>query len=297
MTEPSARRTSRLRAVPAMEALKDLWRDYHWPTKVTVTLLIISCVLGATLAGWPSIEAGTTPALRLFASDAFRSLLTLTIGLFIAVNFYVRANRGVLDGDEHYNVARALAFGYFKNFLVPALQLAAREGAVLQVFQPQSMDDLRAYAARIEPRIRGRFEHEWLPLVEEPSPDGPPRRTVLAIRRPIDLPSVDQQEPPFFFDAPTALFTVQDFYAALNRRRIEQRKESIDAKTQLRYQNGQIDSFFRHLDYLFATDAGHEAVRDIVSTMEQLHALRMSLRYVGADELDRRYPEPSAGRV
>ncbi len=288
---PSGRPTG-FRSRPAAEALKDLWRDYHWPTKVAAAVLILSCIVGGTLAGWPSIAVGSSPALRVLASDAFRTLLTLTIGLFIAVNFYVRARRGVLDGDEHYNVARALSFGYFKNFLVPALQLASREDALLQVFKPQSMDDLRAYTARIEPRIRARFEHEWLPLVEEPLPGGPPRRTVLAIRRPIDAER-GQDAQPFFFDTPTALFTVQDFYAALNRRRVDQRKEPLDDQTVLRYQEGQIDSFFTHLEFLFTTRAGHDAVRDLVPTMEQLNALRTSLAYVGAQELERRYPAPS----
>jgi hypothetical protein len=295
MTDTSSSRGAPLRIDPVIDALKDLWRDYHWPTKATVALLILSCIVGATLAGWPSIYAGSNPVLRFFASDAFRTLLTLVIGLFIAVNFYIRARRGVLDGDEHYNIARALAFGYFKNFLVPALQLARRERAELQVFQPQSMADLQVYASRIEPRIRARFEHEWLPLVEAPRPDGPPRRTVLAVRRPIGPRAAGQQSQPFFFDAPTALFTVQDFYAALNRRLAEQHKEPIDGKTQLRYQNGQIDSFFRHLDFLLTNDTGHDAVRDLVATMDELSELRMSLRYVRAEELERRYPATSTG--
>lgn len=295
MTDASSGRRTPLRARQVIQALKDLWRVYHWPTKLVAAVLILSCLVGATLAGWPSIPAGSNPVLRFFASDAFRTLLTLVIALFIAVNFYIRARRGVLDGDQHYNIARALAYGYFKNFLVPALQLAVHEKAMLQLFKPETMDDLRMYASQIEPRIRERFEHEWLPLVEEPQPDGPPRRTVLVMRRPIPPPSADQQVQPFFFDAPTALFTVQDFYGALNRRLIEQRKEPIDDKTTLEYQNGQIDSFFQHLDYLFKNDAGREAVRDIVQTTDELSALRKSLSYVSADELDRRYPAPSPG--
>jgi hypothetical protein len=167
-----------------IDALKDLWRDYHWPTKASVALLILSCIVGATLAGWPSIYAGSNPILRFFASDAFRTLLTLVIGLFIAVNFYIRARRGVLDGDEHYNIARA-RLRLLQELPRISTQLARRERAELQVFQPQSRADLQAYASRIEPRIRERFEHEWLSLVEAPRPDGPPRRTVLAARRPI----------------------------------------------------------------------------------------------------------------
>lgn len=295
MTDMPTSARTRLRARAVGEALRNLWRDYHWPTKVAVAVLILSCIVGATLAGWPSIPGSSNPVLRFFASDAFRTLLTLAIALFIAVNFYIRASRGVLDGDEHYNVARALAFGYFKNFLVPALQLAEKERAVLHVFQPQSMEDLRTYVSRIEPQIRERFEHDWLALVQTPRPNGPPRRTVLAIRRPIDKPPASQKSQTLFFDAPTALFTVQDFYAALNRRRIDQHKEPIDDRTQLRFQNGQIDSFFRHLDFLFTTDAGHEAVRDLVPTMEELDALRKSLRYVGPEELNQRYPRRSPG--
>jgi hypothetical protein len=293
MTDTLSSRRRPLRASAVIQALKDLWLDYHWPTKSATVVLILSCIVGATLAGWPSIPAGSSPMVRFFASDAFRTLLTLAIALFIAVNFYIRARRGVLDGDEHYNIARALAFGYFKNFLVPALQLARRAGAVLQVFEAQSMDDLRAYASRIEPQIRQRFEHEWLPIVETPSPDGPPRRTVLAIRRPVDTATTGHEPPRLFFDAPTALFTVQDFYAALNRRRIDQHKEPIENGTLLGYQNGQINSFYRQLDVLFTTSAGREAVRDIVPTMDELADLRSSLRYVGAEELSRRYPGPS----
>lgn len=295
MTGESPSQRGHVSARPVLEALKDLWSDYHWPSKGAVALLLLSCIVGGTLAGWPSIEVGSNPALKIFASDAFRTLLTLVIGLFVAVNFYIRARRGVLDGDEHYNVARALAFGYFRNFLVAALQLADREGAQLQVFKPQSMRDLQLYTSRLEPQIRERFEHVWLPLVEAPRPDGPPRRTVLAIRRPLEASSVGKPFQPFFFDAPTALFTVQDFYAALNRRRVEQHKEPIDDSTQVRYQNGQIDSFFHHLDFLFTTDVGHGAVKELVPTMEALSALQIKVRYVDAEELDRRYPAPRTG--
>jgi hypothetical protein len=98
----------------------------------------------------------------------------LVIGLFIALNFYIRARRGVLDGNEHYNIARA-RLRLLQELPRISTQLARRERAELQVFQPQSMADLQANASRIEPRIRERFEHEWLSLVEAPRPDGPPR--------------------------------------------------------------------------------------------------------------------------
>ena len=120
----------------------------------------MACILGATLAGWPSTPAGSSPVVRFLLATPSRPFLALTVALFIAVNLYIRTRRGFLDGDEHHSIARAQAFGYFKNFLVSAVQLDGREGAQLQVFRPRSMEDLRAYASRIEPRIRERFEHE-----------------------------------------------------------------------------------------------------------------------------------------
>jgi hypothetical protein len=316
-----------------------LWRDYYWPTKVAILLLVLSLLWGIALAGWPQLEAASPPLVKALADSSLQSLLTLTIGLFIAVNFYARARGGLLDGDDHYNIARALAFGYFKNFLVPALQLAHRDGRELQVFRPVTISDLHAYSREIEPVLKSLFEHEWLPVVETPLPGGPPRRTVLSLRSPRGsagagrgaigprdlgdratrvatelvglvtrlVPEVPFQrisidpgpgvtrteeqsaEPGFFFDAPTALFTVQDFYAALNRRREDQGKEPIRQDKVLKYQNGQISSFFAHLKFLFGTEAGLAAVADLVGSMTVLEELGAGMREVSLDELRQRY--------
>lgn len=291
-TEPQAdgdpaARAARTRAL--REALADLWRDYHWPTKLVLALIVVQGVWGAAAAGWPRIEEQAAPVVVALLSDSTQALLTLLIALLVAVDFYARARRGVLDGDEHYNVARALAFGYFKNFLVPALRLAERTGHDLMIFRPRSMAELRRYSAELDQRLRGRFEHAWMPLVDSPTPGGPPRRTVLALQRP--LPGRPADEEPFFFDAPTALFTVDDFYAALNRRRAEDGKAPLNPQTVLRYQNGQIDSFFRHLDFLFRTEAGLDAVADLVPDAGALAALRTRLRQADFADLDRRYPD------
>jgi hypothetical protein len=283
---PTESRRLRWRAI--RQAVEDLWRDYHWPVKLTLALIIASSLWGAAIVGWPELDADTAPFVRALASDPARNLMTFVIAFLIAVNFYVRARRGVLDGDEHYNVARALAFGYYKNFLVPALQLARRAQRELQVFRPSSMEQLRRYSTDLEPRLRKLFEHEWMPLVEAPAPGGPPRRTVLALQSPSE--GTDVEGAPFFFDAPTALFTVNDFYDALNRRRMDDGKEPINPETVRRYQNGQIGSFFHHLAFLFDTEAGYTAVRDIVPTREDLADLRNYLREVTMAELEARYP-------
>ncbi len=281
-------RSYRLNWSAVRAALRDLWSDYHWPVKLLLALIVLSSIWGAAIVGWPEWDADTPRWLQAVASDPFRNLLTLVIAFLIAVNFYMRARRGVLDGDEHYNVARALAFGYFKNFLVPALQLARRDGCTLQIFRPSSMADMRHYMRKLQPVILQRLQPAWMPLVEQPQPDGPPRRTVLALSSP-PADQVGHQGQRFFFDAPTALFTIVDFYAALNRRRSDSGKPPIDDATVERYQNGQIDSFFQHLDYLFTTTPGFQAVRDIVGDTAALVALRKHLQLVRLTDLEQRF--------
>lgn len=275
------------------EALADLWRDYHWPVKLLFALVVLSSIWAASIVGWPEWDANTPRWLKAVASDPFRNLLTLIIAFLVAVNFYMRARRGVLDGDEHYNVARALAFGYFKNFLVPALQLAKNRNCQLQIFRPETMQDLQRYTSKLQQRILDAMQPQWLPLVEQPRPGGPPRRTVLALQS----PRADQQhaETAFFFDAPTALFTVEDFYKALNRRREDSGKQPLNEATLCRYQNGQIDSFFSHLEFLFATAPGLAAVADIVTDQQQLLQLRQQLQEVTIAELEQRYPAAAPG--
>jgi hypothetical protein len=195
-------------------------RDYHWPSKMVLTLLVVACLLGAAITGWPRATVHWPGPLRALGSGDTETLLALMLALFVAIRFYQRADAGTLDGDEHYNVARALAFGYFKNFLVPALRLAEQDNEHLYVFCPQSMDDLTAYSTEIEPRVRSLFDHDWQPVVPQPE-HGAPRRTVLVVRRRREpITTGEGPTAPFMFDAPTALFTVQDFYAALNRRRL-----------------------------------------------------------------------------
>ena len=219
------------------------------------------------------------------------TLLALVLALFVAVRFYQRADAGTLDGDEHYNVARALAFGYFKNFLVPALRLAERDNEQLYLFCPRSMADLNDYSTEIEPQVRSLFDHEWQPVVPHPV-QGAPRRTVLVVRRRREpLVTSDGPAVPFMFDAPTALFTVQDFYAALNRRRQDDGAEPLSQQNVLRYQNQQIESFFRHLALLFQADYGWPAVHDVVATPAALAQLHGRMQLASADDIRRWYPE------
>jgi hypothetical protein len=271
-------------------AVRDMNRDYHWPSKVVLTVLVVACLLGAAITGWPRGTAHWPGPLRALGSGDMETLLALILALLVAVRFYQRADAGTLDGDEHYNVARALAFGYFKNFLVPALRLADHDDEQLYVFCPRSMDDLSAYSTEIEPRVRSLFDHDWQPVVPQPE-HGAPRRTVLVVRRRREpITTGAGPSAPFMFDAPTALFTVQDFYAALNRRRVDDGAEPLSQQNVLRYQNQQIDSFFRHLALLFQSDYGWPAVSDLVATPTALAQLHARLHLAAADDIRRWYP-------
>jgi hypothetical protein len=129
------------------------------------------------------------------------TLLGLTLALFVAVRSYQRADAGTLDGDEHHNVARALASGTSRISSYPRLRLAEQ-------------DNEQLYA---------------------------PRRTVLVVRhRREPITTGEWPTAPFVFDAPTALFTVQDFYAALNRRRLDDGAEPLSQQSVLHYPNQQI---------------------------------------------------------
>jgi len=280
---------SRLDPSAVREALSDLWRDYHWPVKLVFSLIILSSLWATALVGWPELDAGTPRWLRMLASDPLRYLLSVLIAFLIAINFYMRARRGVLDGDEHYNVARALAFGYFKNFLVPALQLAEKHDCELHIFHPDDMAELQEYASKLRREIEGKTVAEWLPLAKKPSRKSPPVRHILGLLASRN----DPDKADYFFDAPTTLFTIGDFYATLKKRRMDSGKPEIDAATIRRYQNGQIASFFNHIDYLFTSEPGHAAVRhyfddlpDIKLLLSQLHG---RLREVSLEELRARF--------
>lgn len=284
----ASRPRRRLDMSAVRRAVADFWITYRWPVKLVFALVIASSLVGVALAAWPELNEESPRWLLAFTSDATRTLLTFVIALFIAINFHMRARKGVLDGDEHYNVARALAFGYFKNFLVPALQRAEQDGRLLHVLRPGSLRDMHTYSREIEPRLKAIFQQTWLPVVEQPIPGGTPRRTVLALQAPPSSPASGAE--PFFFDVPTALFTVNDFYAAMNRRLEEQGKEPIAAEVLVEYQNGQIDSFFQHLEFLFRTSPGFAAVKDIVASTSELNGLHTLLRLVTVGDLNHQYP-------
>ncbi|NQX12958.1 hypothetical protein HQQ80_15095 [Microbacteriaceae bacterium VKM Ac-2855] len=249
----------------------DMWRDYHLPTKVVFSVLLTSIIGSLVLTTWPEIAPAPPWWVRLLFGDPFRALLTFAIAFFIAVRFYSRAREGVVAGDEHYSIARGLSFGYFKNFLVMALLYADKENRTVRIFQPRSLEELTLYDTVIAPHVRAQYRAEMVDVTANLGPHVKrSRRTILSLQSPTPTGGAT---PWFLFDAPSTLFTVGDFYDAINRQRMSDGKAPLANETIAEYQGGQITRFYEQLKFLFTEDSSLAGVDDIVGTVEELRRL------------------------
>jgi len=254
--------------------------DYHWITKLIAIALVLCCLLGAGVAYWgEGLLLSRQPALeRLLVSDAFRMLLTLVFALLIAVSIKRRQNAGLLDGDEHYSIGRALAFGYFKNFLVGTLMLAREKQRTLYIFKPASVQDLRRFEHEVWPEIVRRMQTR----TEDIGAVAHARREPLT-RRVVVIEAARSGDEEFWMDFPTTLFTVGDYYESWNRWLTSNHKPAIHPTRLLRFEQQQIDEFFRHLRLLMTSDIGGKATAEFglapaeLAQLQQQHFVELSL--------------------
>ncbi|MFT3778087.1 MAG: hypothetical protein QM772_07385 [Ottowia sp.] len=266
-------RPSYLRA--SWQAFKLLLDDYHWITKLLTVLLAACCMLGAVVAysapgalgraiasvNWSSVE-------NMLVSDSFRMLLTLLIALLVGVSIKRRQMAGLLDGDEHYTIGRALAYGYFKNFLVGALLLAREKGRKLYVFKPDSVADLRTFETEDWPKLADLIQPRTEEIVTGHSGRKPLTRRVVVV----GAAGIGGEE--VWIDFPTTLFTVGDYYASWNRWLSANGRPTVNEPRRRKLEQTQIDDFFRHLKLLMEKDIGYEAVADSGITSVEFAALR-----------------------
>lgn len=250
--------------------------DYHWVTKALALVLVACCVLGVAAAYWgDGVLAGLMRDVdwrrveRVLTSDSFRMLLTLAIALLIAVSIKRRQAAGLLDGDEHYNIGRALAFGYFKNFLVGTLILAAEKGRTLYIFKPDNVADLRTFEHEVWPEIARKLQTR----TEEVRPDTH-RASAPLVRRVVVIGSASTGGDEFWMDFPTTLFTVGDYYESWNRWLADNDRPLVHQSRLLKFEQTQIDEFFRHLRLLMTSGIGRKAVEDFGLTQDELIALQ-----------------------
>lgn len=266
--------TSTLKA--SWRAFKLVLHDYHWITRLIAVALVLCCLLGAAVAFWgegliahPAATERLLAVERLLVSDPFRMLLTLVFALLIAVSIKRRQDEGLLDGDEHYSIGRALAFGYFKNFLVGTLLLARHKNRILCVFKPQTVDELRSFEHEVWPDIVRKTQTRTEDVRPGLSSQHPPltRRVVVIGSATAD----DGQE--FWVDFPSTLFTVGDYYESWNRWLEHEGKATIHPDQLKQLEQKQIDGFFHHLRALMSGDIGKKAVQEFDLSLGELKIL------------------------
>ncbi|MFC7337893.1 STING domain-containing protein [Haloferula chungangensis] len=256
----------------------EIWNDYPWISRVATVSLVMTSLLDIFQnATGPDGWLAWLPEnlLATITSGGMNTLLTLLVALGIGLHLKKRQLRGLLDGTEHYDIGRALAFGYFSNFLVAALILVRMESRkrgrplVFRVVCPSNIRELEDFKTVVEPQIRqwaGKRELEGI----YKSGASVIKRSILIISR-VTGP---QSEEDLYFDFPTTLYTLHDYYESWNMWLEENGKAPLAEIVIERMQEQQVTAFERHLHGLFHSTTGLAAVRHLgIHQLEDLSSL------------------------
>ncbi|RZI98955.1 MAG: hypothetical protein EOP39_26015 [Rubrivivax sp.] len=268
----------RISARQGWDALRELWREYSWPTK-TATLLLMGAALLSIFKPFDcAVPALCMPAplLESLSSDGMLTLLTLTVAFCIGIHIKLRQEKGLVDGAEHYSIGRALAYGYFSNFIIGVLLtlradsdrlgLQRGQGLKMHVIIPRSIGDLEAFRESIEKNVRLQSEsrdmHD-LGNVERKLF----KRSLLALTR-VGAESESNAET-FYLDFPTTLYTMQDFLQTWNLWLSDAGRTPLPDDEVRRLQQKYIADFFAHLKDLANSELGVEAARRLGAKLQQ----------------------------
>lgn len=264
-------------------AIRLLWKEYTGITRGATLILIVVSFLSIT----KELECITKPVcipagwMSALTSDGMLTLWTLVIALCVGIHLKIRQEKGLLDGAEHYSIGRALAYGYFSNFLVGALLLISKKSEErglqgddrlkLRVVFPSTLSELDHFRNTLEQQLRAKTKNLAI--------DGIYGRATQTLRRNVMVLTTAADETQaaqdFYLDFPTTLYTVQDYFATWNIWLKENGKLPLDEAEIARLQKKQIDDFFRHLEDLSRSDVGVKAVGKlgVDLTKEQLSTL------------------------
>lgn len=251
--------------------LRAISREYNWLAKLATVLLLVAAFISIAMQAYPEfarlciwqpvcvLPPGFYAAM---ASDGMLTFLTLMIALGVAVELRLRQYRGGVD-EAGYNIGRALAYGYFSNFLLPTMLLARSEtqrlglppdkAIRLSVVYPANVSALKAFHANVEPQIRDFLKTRDLEG-SYPSGAGFLKRRVLVVSR---APGVGDGSD-MFFDFPTTLYTLGDYYASWNEWRVSEGRAPDDAGVLDELQQVQVNNFFAELRRLCEDGGGLE---------------------------------------
>lgn len=269
-----------------VKGLLALWSEYTLFTRA-ITLALVGVALmniavayaGPTACLWGPLCFLSGSLQSAIASDGAVTLLTLTIALAVGVHLKVRARQGLLDGSEHYDIGRALAYGYFANFLAPALLLVRTESRKrtaqsaplrLWVVFPSTVGELTKFKTDVEPLIRERTATRKLQGVYQTGGTVVQRSLLVVSKQPGEAGQGDD----CYFDFPTTLYTLHDYYAMWNAWQTEHKNAAINDAVMQEDEQRQMNVFFTQLQNLFTSSVGLKGVGHLgISSMAELASL------------------------
>ena len=248
-----------------------LWNEYTWVTRGATLILIVVSFLSIT----KELDCLTEPVciplalMTALTSDGMLSLWTLIIALCVGIHLKMRQEKGLLDGTDHYNIGRALAYGYFSNFLVGALLLIREKSKArklsyenrlkLRVIFPKTLEELDQFRKTLEQELRGKTKNESIDM-DNGSATQTLRRNVLVLTTAASATPAAQD---FYLDFPTTLYTVQDYFKTWNIWLKKEGRPIIEEPELARLQEKHIKEFFDHLEDLSKSDVGVKAVEKL----------------------------------
>ena len=256
-----------------------LWNEYMWVTRGATLFLIVISFLSIT----KELDCLTKPIciplawLTALTSDGMLSLWTLIIALCVGIQLKIRQERGLLDGTDHYNIGRALAYGYFSNFLIGALLVIKEKSEKrdeeksqkreppcdvklkLRVIFPKTLQELDQFRKTLEQELLGKTKNQSIDLVNGAATQTL-RRNVLVLTTAASATPAAQD---FYLDFPTTLYTVQDYFKTWNTYLEKKGRPIIEEAELARLQEKHISEFFGHLEELSKSDVGVKAVEKL----------------------------------
>ncbi len=257
----------RVTARQGWAAFKDLVAEYNWPTKTATLALALAAFVSIgkefpCIAGDLCLSESWRNAL---SSDGMLTLLSLTVAFCIGIHIKLRQAQGLVDGSENYSIGRALAYGYFSNFIVGAMLTLRAEGdrlgmpaghrPVMHIVFPTDVEKLDTFRHSIEKNVRVHTEPrniEGLAGVHQKLF----KRSLLALSQ---LDDTGRSVDAYYLDFPTTLYTMHDYLQSWNAWLDRNGRESLREHQVRELQQKYISDFFAHLKELSGSDMGVEA--------------------------------------
>lgn len=267
----------RITASQGWDAFRALVGEYNWPTK-TATLVLVLCSALSIGKAFPCILGSRclpNEWVEALSSDGMLTILSLTVAFCIGIHIKLRLERGLVDGAEHYSIGRALAYGYFSNFIIGVLLTLRAEGErlglppgerpVMHIVFPRNVDDLEGFRESVEKNVKVHTRsHDLINLGNVDKKLF--KRSLLALTQLDTEAGVDES---FYLDFPTTLYTMQDFLETRRQWQQDNKRPPLRDDEIARLQQKYITHFFAYLEELANSELGVEAAKRLGANLTQ----------------------------